>query len=52
MNSYYYYIISLCKKKHNFELQKSDKNHLAIDYFMAGCGSHSCGPDIQEKYKK
>ena len=46
-----YSINELRKKKHNFELQKDGKNYLAIDYFMSGCGSHSCGPELQEKYR-
>lgn len=46
-----YSINQLCEKKHNFELEKNGKNYFAVDYFMSGCGSHSCGPDLQEKYK-
>ena len=46
-----YSINQVCSKKHNFELERNGKNYLAIDYFMSGCGSHSCGPCLQEKYR-
>lgn len=37
-------------KNHSFEMQKEDKIFVEIDYRMAGLGSNSCGPRIDEKY--
>lgn len=41
----------LSEKKHNFELQKCEDNVICVDYKMAGVGSHSCGPQLLEKYR-
>ncbi|MCD8391014.1 MAG: beta-galactosidase, partial [Firmicutes bacterium] len=38
-------------KRHNYELEESDKTILCIDYRMSGIGSHSCGPELPEKYR-
>ena len=46
-----YSISQLAQKAHGFELVKDDKNYLAIDFYMSGCGSNSCGPAIKEEYK-
>jgi len=35
---------------HSFEMQKSGKIFVNIDYRMAGLGSNSCGPRIADKY--
>lgn len=40
----------LSQKRHNFELCQCEKNVLCIDSFMAGVGSNSCGPALNEKY--
>lgn len=42
---------SLDKAKHCNEITFDTRNHLYIDYRMHGLGSHSCGPDVEERYK-
>lgn len=39
------------KKKHNFELNKSDYTVLHLDYFMSGVGTGSCGPETRPEYR-
>lgn len=54
MNSFSYLKYSLdelINKKHNYELESDSYNHLSLDYFMSGIGSHSCGPELDEAYK-
>lgn len=41
----------LAGKRHNFELEKCEDNVICIDYRMAGVGSNSCGPELNEKYR-
>lgn len=41
----------LIKKAHNYELEESPDTVLCIDYKMSGCGSNSCGPELNEKYR-
>ena len=41
----------LAEKRHNFELEKCEDNVICIDYRMAGVGSNSCGPSLNEKYR-
>lgn len=41
----------LAAKRHNFELEKCADNVICIDYRMAGVGSNSCGPELNEKYR-
>ena len=41
----------LAGKHHNFELEKCTDNVICIDYKMAGVGSNSCGPELNEKYR-
>ena len=41
----------LASKRHNFELEKCTDNVICIDYKMAGVGSNSCGPELNEKYR-
>ena len=36
--------------KHDWELPERDSTYLCLDYFMAGVGSNSCGPALDEKY--
>lgn len=46
-----YSLKELISKKHNYELDKDDYNYLSLDYMMTGIGSHSCGPELLDKYK-
>lgn len=42
----------ILKATHTDELpEKTYATHLRIDYKCAGIGSHSCGPELQDKYK-
>lgn len=41
----------LAEKRHNFELEESKYTVLCLDFAMAGVGSHSCGPALDEKYR-
>ncbi|MBE6902379.1 MAG: glycoside hydrolase family 2, partial [Ruminococcaceae bacterium] len=41
----------LSSKRHNYELQKCEYNVICIDSGMAGVGSASCGPALDEKYR-
>lgn len=36
---------------HSFELEENDFVNVCIDIAMRGVGSHSCGPDLPEKYE-
>ena len=38
-------------KPHAHEMRPSDDVYLYVDYRMCGLGSHSCGPELQEKYQ-
>ena len=50
--SYHNYTLeSLTRARHRDELCCSDKNYLYIDYKMRPLGSHSCGPEPEEKYE-
>ena len=37
--------------KHNWELPKRHSTHLCLDYYMAGIGSNSCGPELAQEYR-
>ena len=41
----------LAEKRHNYELRKSGCTVLCADGMMAGVGSASCGPALNEKYR-
>lgn len=41
----------LSSKRHNFELEKSGFTVVCADSAMAGVGSTSCGPALDEKYR-
>lgn len=41
----------LSEKRHNYELEKCGSNVVCIDSRMAGVGTHSCGPELAEKYR-
>ena len=36
---------------HSFELEENDFVNVCVDVAMRGVGSHSCGPDLPEKYE-
>ena len=42
---------ALTAAKHKNELKRDSRNHLYIDYKMRGLGSHSCGPEPEERYE-
>ena len=42
---------ALFKAEHTDELVEDGKIHLRIDYKDSGIGSHSCGPELPEKYR-
>ena len=42
---------TLINTNHNYELIDEDKVYINLDLFMAGVGSHSCGPVLDEKYR-
>ena len=42
---------NLTNAMHRSELKKSENNYLYIDYKMRGIGSHSCGPEVEDKYE-
>ena len=37
--------------RHNFELTENDFVNVCVDLGMRGVGSHSCGPELDEKYE-
>ena len=41
----------MSKTAHNHELPESDETVLSIDYRQNGIGSHSCGPQLLDKYR-
>lgn len=41
----------LATKRHNYELEKCESNVICVDAIMAGVGSASCGPALNEKYR-
>ena len=41
----------LTETMHSFELEENDFVNVCIDIAMRGLGSHSCGPDLPEKYE-
>ncbi|MGN0675468.1 MAG: beta-galactosidase small subunit, partial [Oscillospiraceae bacterium] len=41
----------LAGKRHNYELKKCGSNVICADAIMAGVGSASCGPALNEKYR-
>ncbi|MDF2538427.1 MAG: glycoside hydrolase family 2 barrel [Herbinix sp.] len=50
-NASNYTIEELAKKQHNYELEEADYVTLCIDYKNSGIGSHSCGPELMQKYR-
>lgn len=47
----HYSPMMLMNARHQDELVKSDSTHIRIDYKCSGVGSHSCGPELLEKYR-
>ena len=41
----------LSSKRHNYELEKCEYNVICVDSGMAGVGTASCGPALDEKYR-
>ena len=41
----------LCETRHSYALNNNDFVNVCIDLAMRGVGSHSCGPDLPEKYE-
>lgn len=41
----------LAEKRHNYELKKCGSNVICVDAMMAGVGSASCGPALNEKFR-
>lgn len=39
------------RAEHNYQLQESESTILCLDYDQMGIGSHSCGPEVLEKYQ-
>ena len=46
-----YSTLELNAAAHNWQLEKSEKNTVCIDYKMSGVGSNSCGPELDERYR-
>lgn len=42
---------ALTRAEHTDELFADGKTHLRVDYKVSGIGSHSCGPELEEKYR-
>ena len=38
-------------RPHQFEMRESGDVNLYLDYRMSGLGSHSCGPELDQKYR-
>ena len=41
----------LSSKRHSYELKRDENNVICLDYAHAGVGTHSCGPELMEKYR-
>jgi len=41
----------IINSKHYYDLKKTNKNVLCLDLFMRGVGTHSCGPELDQKYE-
>ena len=44
---------NLIENVHDHELikNKNNRNYIFLDHFMSGIGSHSCGPELNKKYR-
>ncbi len=50
-NASHYTAKQLEMAKHHYELVPMKETQLIIDYAQSGVGSHSCGPELLEKYR-
>ncbi|HBL84634.1 MAG: hypothetical protein A2Y17_10895 [Clostridiales bacterium GWF2_38_85] len=50
-NVSHYSVEAIQNAKHPNELMRSDETFVIIDYKMSGCGSNSCGPALDSKYR-
>ena len=50
-NASYYTVEELTECSHAHDLKKSGNTLLHLDYKQSGCGSHSCGPKLAEKWQ-
>jgi beta-galactosidase len=41
----------LTETAHDYELKPLEETVVNIDYMQSGIGSHSCGPELDEKYR-
>lgn len=41
----------LISSPHDFELPTSNATYISLDVFMSGIGTHSCGPELLDKYR-
>ena len=46
-----YSTAALTKAEHTDELKADSNIHLRVDYKVSGIGSHSCGPELEKKYR-
>lgn len=46
-----YSTAALTKAEHTDALHADGKTHLRIDYKVSGIGSHSCGPELEPRYR-
>ena len=49
--SYTHLSEALFEAQHINELKSNGTTHVRIDYKNSGLGSHSCGPELMEKYR-
>lgn len=50
-NASFYTQEELAKKGHSYELEESGYTVLCLDGYMSGCGSNSCGPELDPRYR-
>ena len=50
-NASHFTPMDLTEADHNWKLEKREETYLSIDYKMSGVGSHSCGPELPERYQ-
>ncbi len=41
----------LTKALHDYELTPKERSYISIDYKQSGCGSNSCGPELDKAYR-
>ncbi len=50
-NASHFTPMDLTEADHNWKLEKRDETVVIIDYKMSGVGSHSCGPELPDRYR-